>query len=603
MSISTIINYDNPSNFTFDTSKIEISVSKAQLKSTEPNAGLTFNQPFTSSAGFTFDSAKTQFTGSQMEAIDQRPSNATFFASFTTDEDGNWGDGVLTGTLDGSTTIDSGYVKMSNTLGDGLHWAALNNADSQQTGCVRFVVQTQYSGAPTNTQVLWYVSKTSALVNSLAIVHQTGAGNIRITCYDQAGVNNTFDLGNWSPTSGVDYEFELNWDFTGGASRLFIDGTQFGSTSTLTQTRSSDINDFALGDGITSNQTPNFWIKDIVMFDAVQHTTTYSAPSTVPSETIYLEDLITLPTFTYSGVGDIQAFTNFVTTETGTVQYIINDEYWNGSAWVASDGSRSQSNAKATLLANISSITLSDTVVLKVRTTDSNVKDSIDDLTLTYTGSQYWTDSPTITTIGSIGMEELTSYANSVTTPGSDTIKWSPSINGIFYYWTGSAWATADGTVTQSNTAADINTNASSFPVSPGKIVTFKAFLTSAAGTTTPDITSLTVTYDFFTSFSEPTTCLVYGFVLNMSAEPVEGATVRAYRNSHFEYGDDVVLQEKTVITDSTGYWEMILVETATPSTTMDFRISFIEDGKKEIEDILGKTIPNSPSVAFTSLA
>ncbi|MCH6577472.1 MAG: hypothetical protein IH807_06560, partial [Proteobacteria bacterium] len=115
-----------------------------------------------------------------------------------------------------------------------VDYVATSNADSQQVGAVRFKVTPNYTGAPsTDTQFLFSISQAEGNVNNhLAVHHDITSGNLRIAMNDQAGVSNTVILGAWSPVAGVEVEFELNYDFNGGAQRLFLDGVQLGSTAT-----------------------------------------------------------------------------------------------------------------------------------------------------------------------------------------------------------------------------------------------------------------------------------------------------------------------------------------------------------------------------------
>ena len=84
----------------------------------------------------------------------------------------------------------------------------------------------------------------------------------------------------WSPTAGQEYEFELNWDITNGEIRLFVDGVQHGSTITATGTRSSDIGLVRVGTTWHAiSFPPDCEIDDFSIFDKVQHTSDYNAPS------------------------------------------------------------------------------------------------------------------------------------------------------------------------------------------------------------------------------------------------------------------------------------------------------------------------------------
>src|SRR4030042_74287 len=203
--------YDNITNL--DYSQTEIIATNGAL-ATLNNSGLTFSQDFSSDSGFTYDSSKSEFTGGLVRQKDTRPSNATFLASYNVNKDGNWGGGTLTGTLNGGATVHDGVLDLASGTVKYEDFSATGNAGSQQTLCIRKVIITNFT--------------------------------IRIK--DSAGADIIFtSAGSYSPTSGVPFEIELNMDLTSGATRLFINGTQLGSTITTTGTRGSSIGLLRMG--------------------------------------------------------------------------------------------------------------------------------------------------------------------------------------------------------------------------------------------------------------------------------------------------------------------------------------------------------------------
>jgi hypothetical protein len=76
----------------------------------------------------------------------------------------------------------------------------------------------------------------------------------------------------------LQYEFELNWDITAGASRLFVNGKQFGATITATGVRNSSIGLLRVGGGYdsTSPLASNFGIEKLIIFNTVQNTADYT---------------------------------------------------------------------------------------------------------------------------------------------------------------------------------------------------------------------------------------------------------------------------------------------------------------------------------------
>lgn len=108
-------------------------------------------------------------------------------------------------------------------------------------------------------------------------------------------------------------------------------------------------------------------------------------------------------------------------------------------------------------------------------------------------------------------------FATVESASGSDTVKHSPIINGVRKYWNGSAWVTASGS--QANTAAEINSNCSSLISGIDATIDLISYLTSADGSTTPTLTSATITYTAGVRTGMPaTTDVRSGSVFNYGA-------------------------------------------------------------------------------------
>ena len=608
MTISSTINYDNPANFTFDNTKIEVTGSGAKLLPMQPLPGLIFSQDFSSSSGFTFDGSLTEITAGTLSQIDQRDANATAFADYSTGINLNWGDGTLTATPTGSPTITGGKLDLTAGAGTFVDYSAVGNADFTQLGAVRFKYTANYTGSPANIQSILLIGIASSVVNRLYLRHDT-AGNLFARTEDSTGslIFNT-NLGAFSPTAGVEVEFEINYDLNTGATRFFIDGTQLGVTIAATGTRTSTSTLIRLGADQAGNvNNPDFLINDLIIFDAVQHTANYT-PVAYGNPTIYDADVIIMPDFVYAGLGNIQGFTDFTTTENGNPRFTLNGMWWDGGNVVASNGTYAEANDKTTLDTNIGAFSAADTVTLNIMTPSSNVQVTLSQLDLTYTGSEFWTDNPTITMNGAIGMEELTTFSESVLAVGNDTVQYVIVINTIPKFWNGAAWVTSTNLFSESNDAATVNANAAALDLSAGVQMQVRAFLHSDDGTTTPTLEDVTFEYEFNVPFSIPNKCLVFGFVTNLACEAVEGAKVRVFTtgNTLLPDGSIIAPKEAIVKTDDTGYFQIPVIETASkgdpPPLTVNFAITFLENGFSETTQLDNRIIPNLPSCNINDL-
>lgn len=445
--------FADDTGFTYDSDKSEFTDGKVQQKMVD-NAGLEFNQPFDSDSGFTYDSDKAEFTGGLVKQKDKMPDGATCGANFGANINlQGWSGGVVTGTAVGGAAVSGNKLDLTGG-GKYVDYNADLNADSQQVGCVRLKYTPNYNGTSPSYYPIFSILKANAVANNIIMLRHE-SGNVKVFIEDSSGSNiMSASLPSWTVVQGQTYEIELNWDLTTGATRLFIDGIQHGSTQTATGIRDSNISIFRLGGNYNGVQTNNCYIDDVLVFPTVQHTTDYTPDYSVPTYR-YDSSKVELPAFSYSSLGDIQAFTNFVTTENNTPHYVINDKYYSGG-WVVSDGSYAQSNTAAEVLANIATLPLSDTVNIDV-VFNSNNSAAMDcgDLTLTYTGQKVEGSVVICPEMHYTGVGTLQAITNFVTTD-QNSPRYTLQIgrSGDYLYWDGAQWSVSDGTYAQANNEA-----------------------------------------------------------------------------------------------------------------------------------------------------
>lgn len=332
MSLSTIINYTNPANFTFNASLVNFNGTNAQLKNI-------------------------------------RPPSSTFYNGFHVGFNGEYGDGVLTGTPNGSPSVSGNELILTGGGVRNVDYTAVLNANSAQTGTIRFQYTPQYSGTPGTYQVPIVITNVSGgLLNTIEIYHTSGAGVLGAYCSDQAGSlisGAPMVFGAFSPISGTSYEIEFDYDFTGGNSRMFVNGIQSGSTAVGTGTRNAAaIGLFRVGTDYSLTYVPNFNLTDVIIFDTVQHTADF--PGEIPRlpETLYSTQNPSIIVNAPQPMSSFLAFTESVTIPSNTaVQYqiIVNGQakYWSGAAWVNSNSSFAQSNTAATINTNLAALNIS----------------------------------------------------------------------------------------------------------------------------------------------------------------------------------------------------------------------------------------------------
>jgi hypothetical protein len=598
--MSIIINYPftTAGNYTYDTDKVEITGGVGKLKiNDDPNQD--FTEDFVDDTGFTYDNTKAEFSSGKVQQKSQRVTDSTCGATYTNSVDLNWGDGTLTGNTIGGAAVSNGKLDLKYNDTRYVDYNADLNADSRQVGAVKMKITPNYSGAPASTQ--YFISISAAAnddINEIAILHVTGSGDLDVRIKDSTGGFIFFSVftSGWAPVSGTEYEIELNWDVTTGANRLFLDGVQQGPTDTNTGTRDSNIGLFRVGSSFDATSVSNFLIDDLIYFSTVQHTANYTPGYTV-AEADYLASVVVLPEFAYSGAGAIQAFTAFATIEGDAPRYTLNSKYWGGAAWISSDNTYAQATSAADINTNIASFAATDSIVCRTIFTDINTQGYVDNLVLTYTGQVYSTANPIIEIIGTIRLDGLEGFVETSTKSGSDEIKYILKKGTDYYYWSGSAWVVSNETYAQSNTAAEIETNKASF-ASIGIVSQVKLFLHSTAGSTTPQIDNLQITYNFFgADISIVDKCIIWAYSINDDGTVNQSRVKAKLSVDTVRYKDNVTIIAKDVfaVPNSTGYWEMELVDTANMTGTPQY--TFLISGQDYNRDV-----PDEVSANFWDL-
>lgn len=601
MSLLNTYNFTTPSDYTYDADKIEVVDGKAQLKLSEVNND--YIETFDSDTGFTYDSNKAEFVGGLVRQKSQTPTNATFGATYTSDINGSWGNGVLTGTAFGGAIITG--TRLNLTGGNKyVDYSAIANANSQQTGCIRVKVTPNYTGIPTAPILFVFISEGSGSSNNeVTIFHQSVTGNLRINIRDRVGTTIvTVDANSWNPVSGTTYEIEANWDVTIGASRLFVNGVLVGSDLVGTGIRSSSIGLLRVGANSTIAATSNCYIEDLLIFSTVQHTANYTLGYTV-SEKKYVSNNVILPEIAHTGsLGALIALTGLTTTEVGSPRYTIQIGrsgdylYWNGSAWATSDNTYAQSNPLATVASNIGTLDIDGELYIQFKTlfTDSNTtQQSVATLTASISEDDaYYTTNPSITPSTSFFMDGLDLF----TPTASSGTRYILKKDGVDYYHNGTSWVISDGTYAQSNTSTEVTTNKATFTTT--KILfNVKIFLHSA-GTVQCDIDNLSVSYNFASPVADTISkCIVYGYVKDIFADDITVSSLTVALNTSVTlYKDSIVVYgNRKTITITDGYFEVELIET----TNMDSGAYYVFTINKVT---FNKSVPDEAYKSFNDL-
>lgn len=324
---------------------------------------LSINFPFSDAENYNFDIGKVEIDASSGVAkltFSELQPNYTCYADYSSSINLTRATGSLIGTPGGGASVSSGVLDLAHNDIRYVNYSGLGNADSQQSGCIRLTYIPNYNGAPASIQSIIGVYRgLSDVTNIIFLDHET-SGDIHLYAGDEDGnlvINAT--LGFFSAVQGQRYEVELNYDFTNGATRVFIDGTQIGGTVTDTFIRSSEISILEMGNTILSS---NFQIDNLSVSNVVRHTANYT-----PGEIVlgYATDNPTIQPKTTINVKEISSFIETSTVSgDDAIKWIISNDgvwyYWTGSEWAESDESYAQSSIASDIHTNISGL-ISDT--------------------------------------------------------------------------------------------------------------------------------------------------------------------------------------------------------------------------------------------------
>lgn len=607
MSITTEVDFTNPTNF----NKVQTQVVGNVGKLANNVVPFTDNQAFTSATGFAYDNTKAEFVGGLLRQKIYPPPGFSFAASFSSMINADFGSGNLTGTPTGGAGITGGKLDLTGN-NKFLSFSGTGNADFTQTGALRFKLTPNYSGAPAAITMLFSISSGVGQVNNLLRLFHNTDGGLYATIYDQNG-NPLFNstMGAWSPVSGTEYEIEFNVDITTGASRAFINGIQFGSTITVTGTRNSSDALFVIGSDQSNSLFSNCFFRDFMVFPAVQHTANYTPGYSVLNS--FIESKIDCPAISIADGLSATAI-SFADFSSGLTHYIMNGMWWNGSAWVSSDGSYAQSNAAVTINTNIASLPITEGApfVISVVFSTGTSQESVTSVTFQYSVNEYFS-SGNISPTQVFQVKDVLSFSAVISTPANTALGFIVQIMGVKYWWNGSAWATSDGSIGQSNDAATINSNVGSLPLPMNSALNIFAVMTTTDTDATPTITSFTIKYDFGELETVPITCNIVGYLRDLSGNLLPNVAVKfqvfkTVPTQYKEAASNVILGSAvTVTTNSEGYFSVDLIQSGQYEGSGNYLVSFTDPSdtastQASASQPLKFTVPSAPTADITAL-
>jgi len=222
-------------------------------------------------------------------------------------------------------------------------------------------------------------------------------------------------------------------------------------------------------------------------------------------------------------------------------------------------------------------------------------------------GGLYWTDDPLIFPINKIRADSITMFFQAGIIPPLTEIRYLMVVNDIYQWYNVATmeWEESDGTVSKSNTFAELQANISSLDLGESSYVTVGAILRSTDGTATPQLFYVGIGTGFTPDDNTlPASCLITGYIMDSNSRVVEGADIRIYpERSDVLSARNYLISDRQIRTRSNaqGYFSM----TVLPSSKYDTRVRYwIEIEKPGTQLYYRKRVivPQAASAQFRSL-
>ena len=321
-----------------------------------PTTLYQFNTP----ANYTYDASVVEVVGGEGQ-LARKPVSGTemFVSSFIVDKDGDRSISVAskTGVLaNGAALVSSGgeqYIDISGGVaGKGVEYTG-PHAAINALGTIRFKVIPKYNVAPVANRFFFILQESSVITDSQILLYHQSTQNLQLRGTTSTGATWFKNLGNWSAVLDQEYEFEVNVDLN-GTTRVFIDGVQFGTNYINTLTLTSQDYLIIGANGANSSEC---YIRDFEVFSNNQHAIDF--PLEIPRIIEIYSKLN--PTITPTSPISVKLFTTYLATIVvagldlvrQTITVAGQQKYWDGAAWVNSDGTYAQSSTIGDIAANI----------------------------------------------------------------------------------------------------------------------------------------------------------------------------------------------------------------------------------------------------------
>jgi hypothetical protein len=205
-------------------------------------------------------------------------------------------------------------------------------------------------------------------------------------------------------------------------------------------------------------------------------------------------------------------------------------------------------------------------------------------------------DNPTMTPFSSAIATALINFDAGITATGSDDVFFVVTINGQDMYWDGAVWSNSTG-YPNVNTLSDIQANISTL-ISSRAVVALKWFYHSDDGSTTPELSFVTLFFNFEAGAAIPNKTEVVGIQYDQEGNPDQSPIRVGLNVNGVEYAttDQVNSMSSIIYPDTLGNWSIFLVDTDNLELGSKYTFTF---KSAETSD---KTVPATSQINFNDL-
>ena len=334
---------------------------------------------YTSSTGFTYTSSEVEFGAGGATLKNQFDASVVFAATYATTPDLTYSKygGDLTGTDTGTVSNSGGKLILSAAGAKRVDYDPQLNFAIKNIASIKLKVTPRYTGSPASNQY-FFCSGTSTLADTgrCSIMHLTN-GNVCFTAQSANDGANILIFAAWSATDGVEEEFCGEMNFTTGEHRFFREGALIASTLATTGVRGSGAAILRTGTSDDEALEADFDCRELIVRNETLETAAYTPGYTVPA-TPYLTTGPTIETSTgilaVSSIVSVDVVYKVAGSDLVKAQVKVGAQlkYWNGAAWVNSDGTLAQSSTVALMESNIATLTTGGSTIKFVFLLDSD---------------------------------------------------------------------------------------------------------------------------------------------------------------------------------------------------------------------------------------